>query len=416
MTLKRLGRASPSLPKALSGWTLVGDGGLPRFWACVWETLHGAALSEATLSSKLSSIDRFYRSVAEQTGADCLDNLIAAGDFERLEACLEGFLVSVRNSSVIAKTDRSGDWRTALTFVRDLLERRGRSMPATEASDRLQMRLNRFDRLHATLQTKRAAKAKALRALPASVIEDLYEIIEPASKRNPFRSEGQRWRNYALLLLYLHQGLRRGEALLLPLDAIKTDFDHTIGEVRTWMNVTTNQYEYGDPRYIAPQLKTALSHRQIPVAETVADIVQHYVENYRGRQDHTFLFPSNRHRPLAVNSVTKVFNALSAQLSPAAHRDLNNRLRSDNIKAHDCRHTCAVVRLAGFVAETGDMEVALQSMRVFFGWSKTSEMPRHYARAYFEDRLISVWQKKFDDRVEVLRRIGELERTGVLDA
>ncbi len=32
-------------------------------------------------------------------------------------------------------------------------------------------------------------------------------------------------------------------------------------------------------------------------------------------------------------------------------------------------------------------------------------MPRHYARAYFEDQLISVWDKKFDDRVDVLRTI-----------
>lgn len=56
------------------------------------------------------------------------------------------------------------------------------------------------------------------------------------------------------------------------------------------------------------------------------------------------------------------------------------------------------------------MELALQNLRVFFGWTKDSEMPRHYARAYFEDRLITVWQKKFDDRMDVLRAIHSIER------
>ncbi|PSD09813.1 integrase, partial [Stenotrophomonas maltophilia] len=41
----------------------------------------------------------------------------------------------------------------------------------------------------------------------------------------------------------------------------------------------------------------------------------------------------------------------------------------------------------------------------FFGWSRESQMPLHYARAVFEDRLSSVWNNAFDDRVEVLRAI-----------
>jgi hypothetical protein len=52
-----------------------------------------------------------------------------------------------------------------------------------------------------------------------------------------------------------------------------------------------------------------------------------------------------------------------------------------------------------------EMDDALQRMRVFFGWSRSSDEPLRYARAVFEDRLASVWNDKFDDRVEVLRNI-----------
>lgn len=407
MTCARLRDAC--IPPALRGWILTDERHVPRYWATVWETLHGGSLSDATLSAKLVSIDRFYRSVHEQTGHDCLDRLLGDGDFSRVEACLEGFLVRVNNATALSRTDRSQDWRTALEFVRDILERRSRSAAVTEATDLAQARLLRLDRMLRTLRVDRQPKPKAPRALPASVIEDLYVIIDPASPRNPFRSEAQRWRNFALFVLYLHQGLRRGEALILPVDAIKEDFDPGLGRNRLWLDVTENPYEDDDPRYTAPGIKTELSHRQIPMAEGIADIVRHYVDNYRGRQDHSFLFPSNRRRPLAVCTVSLMFDALSAALSEAARRDLRNRLHAEKVTSHDCRHSCAVVRMAEFVAEEKDMEVALQNMRVFFGWTKNSEMPRHYARAFFEDRLTTVWQAKFDDRVEVLRALRAVE-------
>lgn len=51
------------------------------------------------------------------------------------------------------------------------------------------------------------------------------------------------------------------------------------------------------------------------------------------------------------------------------------------------------------------MDDALQRMRAFFGWSRTSEMPLRYARTVFEDRLASVWKDEFDERVSVLRSL-----------
>ena len=51
------------------------------------------------------------------------------------------------------------------------------------------------------------------------------------------------------------------------------------------------------------------------------------------------------------------------------------------------------------------MDKAIEKLRVFFGWSKTSEMPRHYARAYFETELAEIWNEHYDAYVETLRSI-----------
>ncbi len=48
---------------------------------------------------------------------------------------------------------------------------------------------------------------------------------------------------------------------------------------------------------------------------------------------------------------------------------------------------------------------ALSKLRVFFGWSHESEMPRHSAWAYWESELGRIWSDAFDEHVEVLREI-----------
>jgi len=51
------------------------------------------------------------------------------------------------------------------------------------------------------------------------------------------------------------------------------------------------------------------------------------------------------------------------------------------------------------------MDEAVEHLRAFFGWALVSEMPRHYARAYFENRLTAVWKDSFDTHVEALRKL-----------
>ncbi|MNY69119.1 hypothetical protein D3C86_2070100 [compost metagenome] len=64
-----------------------------------------------------------------------------------------------------------------------------------------------------------------------------------------------------------------------------------------------------------------------------------------------------------------------------------------------------MVRLNQLLSQGDSMDEALQKMRTFFGWSRTSDMPAHYARAVFEDRLSAIWNNVFDDRIAVLRAL-----------
>lgn len=65
-------------------------------------------------------------------------------------------------------------------------------------------------------------------------------------------------------LLMLHQGLRRGELLLLNADVFKSAFDERQKRSRCWLNVQESQYsdEDDDPRYSRPSIKSASSVRQ----------------------------------------------------------------------------------------------------------------------------------------------------------
>jgi integrase len=200
-------------------------------------------------------------------------------------------------------------------------------------------------------------------------------------------------------ILMLHQGLRRGELLILPVDAIRNSKD------RSWITVKFNQYE-DDPRYSAPSIKNDTSVRQLPVSNTIASVVQEYAANYRGRVDHTFLLNSQKRKPLSPEGVRAIFAKISNSLPLDLRKCLHDYTGSDFITPHDLRHTSAVVRLNQLLLAGVEMEDALQRLRAFFGWSRTSDMPLRYARAVFEDRMSSVWNADFDDRASVLRSIS----------
>lgn len=100
--------------------------GFPRYWATVWDVLHGPAMKPSTAGTKLGVIDRFYHHVADACGDDRLDALLSAADLDQLEPLMESFFVKLRTASMRTKTDRTRDWVSVFSFVKDVVERQGR--------------------------------------------------------------------------------------------------------------------------------------------------------------------------------------------------------------------------------------------------------------------------------------------------
>ncbi|MEJ1126384.1 tyrosine-type recombinase/integrase [Variovorax sp. CCNWLW225] len=246
-----------------------------------------------------------------------------------------------------------------------------------------------------------------VRALPTLTVTDLLSIADPHSLRNPFKGEATKWRNWLIVNLLLLGGLRRGEILLLQADSAKSDVDPNTRELVSWLNVTTH---FGtDDRTTRPSLKTAHAHRQIPISAGLADLFEYYVAVHRQTTaPHGFLLTSKTGTPLSAESVTKLFQKLTRALTDEARAHFSERTGGkETVSPHDLRHTCATARYSMFMALDSNRELALQRMRAFFGWSYSSSMPEHYARAAIEDDLIRTWNLLFDTKVNLLRETGK---------
>jgi hypothetical protein len=223
-----------SVPPSLRGPILVDSHSRPRFWATYHQVHAGAHWADSTTRASLEDIDGFYRFVTERLGRDCLDELIAEGDSARLLTCVEAYFGQLRNAQIQRGVSKSGAWVTVTAFLTATVEAIGLARPQPRAQDA--ELLARLRNLKGSLQVGRKKRRQRIRALPAAVVEDLFEIMQPESGRNPFRnSVSLRHRNFLLLLLLLYQGLRRSEATILAVDAGHTDYIGT--REHNWIDI-----------------------------------------------------------------------------------------------------------------------------------------------------------------------------------
>jgi integrase len=386
------------------GFVLTDAIGLPRYWAAAWTFIVGGSLADSTLKQRLLNIDAFYRHVDTDRRLGYLDDALGRQDLTELEELLEAYFVTLRNVPQVNATTQDR-WQDAIRFVREICERLSRTEALTGRFGDLRIRLERLDRLYGQLRLTAKSKPAIVRALPASVLSEIYDCVLPGSARNPFKGADSQWRVYATFLLLLHQGLRRGEALSLPADFLKNE--RTQSGRKFWLNVRTNEYESEDPRHTTPSIKTTASIRQIPVSNSTAQALGTYLDNYRGRQDHSYFLSSARHKPLSAEGLHYFFKTLNASLSKNTAKVLFDRTGMSSISAHDLRHTAAVVRMKQLLSRGDSMPEALQKLRSFFGWSPNSPMPQLYAKAAFEERLATIWNDDFDDRTAMLMELPE---------
>lgn len=396
---------STMLPPALKYSVLVDDLGLPRYWATIRMAVNSHDAAPSTEMKTLRRIEALYVFADDLNYPGFLDDALCKCDWDALGDVLEAYFISLRNRPKLTESAQK-QWQDGLSFVRDVVTRISKNVNGLPQLAQSDARLRHLDSLYGQLRIQKTRRPDILRSLPAEVVSCLYEMLAPDSPNNPFTRTKVRWTVFIAFVVMLHQGVRRGELLLLPVDAVKSAYDKKLGRDRNWINIRTiEEQEEIDPRRSKPSIKTADSIRQIPVSETTADLVQTYTENYRGRPNHPFLLNTQWNTPLSHESLTAYFSRLSAKLPPHIKKILRDRNGMDGITPHPLRHTCVVVRLGQRLDNGTPMAEALQQMRTLFGWSRESVMPMRYARAVFEDRLADVWANVQDDRITLLRAI-----------
>lgn len=395
---------NPSLPLSLRYPHLVDGLLIPRYWSAVWSALTLGELSYGTKLTKLRYVEDLY-AYAESMGTSvCLDNAIASLDVEILSDTLESFFISLCNKPNRTPADETR-WKTAYSFINELIIWISKGSITQPSSAKSINRLRSIGTLYQQLHVQSSKRQDALRSLPANVVESMYTILDPASADNPFKREKTRWMVFVIFVVLLHQGVRRGELLLQTVNAVKSSYDNKQHRQRYWLNIDNLDEGIEDPRANRPSVKTKPSIRQIPVSEFTAKLIQTYTENYRGKANHPFLLNSARNTPLSMEGLSVLFKKISNAMPKNAMNELRDRTGKVAVTPHDLRHTCAVVRLNQLIENGDDMDIALQKLRTFFGWSRTSDMPRKYAKAVFQDRLSHVWSNVLDDRIAILRGI-----------
>ncbi len=358
---------STLVPLHLQWPSLFDSRGLPRFRASVWASFLRADLAPTTVRKKLGHLESFYQYADHILDHGGLDNALADLDVDALSSALEGYFLTVRNRSSVTPASEER-WQVAIKFVTDLAQRQTRNALTPAQLDGLNGRFMRTELLHSHLHLGKSRRPELVRSLPWEAVEALYELLDPESPTNPFRKGQSRWRIYILFILMLHQGLRRGEVLILPADVIKHGFDRSLQGERFWMTVKFNEYE-DDPRFSKPSIKTASSIRQLPASPKIALLVQEYADSYRGRADHSFLINSQKNNPLSTEGVTKTFQKITASLPKSVRKILRDHTGEESFTPHGLRHTCAVVRLNQLLSEGVDMQDARS------GFARTSDGP-----------------------------------------
>lgn len=368
---------------------------LPRFWATVWSlAAEHQGLKANTRVIKLRHINSLYTFCDRVFGLHSFDSAVGSRDAVKVRCLVERFYLELTSRTRYTST-LVQCWDAVRSFVESLAVQRAVGDPEWKA---LVAALKAMGRLRA----HRQGQIRFIRSLHGSTLVELLNVSDPASNRNPFVSEKIRFRNWLIVNLLLFVGLRRGELMLLNCSSIKSDVDVETGEMVYWIDVTTTPDD--DQRYSQPSIKTSDSHRQVPISETLAEVLERYVSTHREQKaDHDFLLTSTNGGPLSAEAINKLFGVLSDAIDPLALSRFTQRSGKRKMSPHDLRHTCATARYAMFMARDSDRELTFQRLRAFFGWSDDSSMPEHYARAAVQDDLMRTWNTIVDTRVEILR-------------
>ncbi|NQD38253.1 site-specific integrase [Permianibacter sp. IMCC34836] len=202
----------------------------------------------------------------------------------------------------------------------------------------------------------------------------LCALVRPDHPQNPFRPQ-LRLRNALIVELLLATGLRRGELLKLKTNDIGRDIEGSC-----FVRVAIHRDDPTDLRRNEPGQKTG--PRVVAIPPVLYDSLIQYIQHERrprrkGRPiklSQTYLFLSERGRPLAEGQVNYLLQVLGKQLDC-------------HVRPHQLRHTFCHNFLAYCTQEAGlTHESGQDQLRVLCGWSMTSTMPQRYTQKFLQEQ------------------------------
>lgn len=302
------------LPDPVSGPYCADHHGIPRYCSTIWIDVLNGHLAPSTRYRYANAANSLYLQADAMVPKIDLDAALLTPNMEDIERVLSSSLLARQADQNLRH------WQLACGFAFSILEN------VVSDSQAMKQRLRFMRQRFAQLRVRPRRPSNRGRSLPSEVLEDLYEIFDPHSPRNPFRTPANRWRNFTLFLLLVQLGLRRGEALSLTVGSLRQQFDPSIGAVRHWLDIGPAD-RVSDKRSRKPALKNRHAVRQLPVPQVLAIAIDTYVTQHRRDVDHAFLFCSAEGGPLAPNSLGDLVKiaarhmsaeAVSGRVSPAS--------------------------------------------------------------------------------------------------
>ncbi|MDI7863167.1 site-specific integrase [Rhizobiaceae bacterium n13] len=382
-----------------SGPTCSDHDGVPRLWSTIWAQWFPLQQSRKATARKLTAANFVYEVADELHGTRSLDRFLCDGDVTSLKSVLSAVFFRLRNKAVKDGKNMGTQFDDAMRFVIDILEKHRED----ESGEAVQDALTKLVYQYRDTNLNVNSAPPQIRALPEEVINDLFEIFNPLSSRNPFRTIALRWRNFMFFLLLLETGMRRGESALLTSTSLYTQFDSRRQVNSFWLNIRQTVDE--DPRYEAPSLKTVNATRQIPVSASLAAVMNLYELEYRPQAYSEFFVISQKSNPISLRQLNQILEVATKHLLDEVKESLARR-GVQSVSCHELRHSCACMRLRRHLDQGLTLPAAQEKLRDFFGWSSDSNMPIYYSRAEFEPKASETWNQVMDSTVAVLRRVG----------
>lgn len=220
----------------------------------------------------------------------------------------------------------------------------------------------------------RGKRPTQVSGLESEVLNSLRQIVQPDHPDNPFRPS-LRFRNALIVELLLATGIRRGELLKLKTDDIGSDQNG-----RCFLRVQVHRDDPSDPRRNEPGQKTG--SRVVSIPPVLFDQLIRYIQAFRrpkrdGRPmklAQTYLFLSERGRPLAESQVNQLLSRLGQRIGYQLH-------------PHSLRHTFCHAFIEYCSDHVGqDHEASQDQLRVLCGWSARSAMPQRYTQRFLREQ------------------------------